>query len=84
VSVNVVEPLGLERTRVRFRSFVGSAELLGRGAGGDLDQVEFEDERVVEAEQRGIRSRLYRRGRYSASCERGVHQFHRLLQESLE
>ena len=83
VSVNIVEPLGLERTRVRFRSFVSRPELLGRGAGGSLDEVEFEDETVVESEQRGIRSRLYRRGRYSPKRERGVHQFHRLLQAAL-
>ena len=52
---------------------------LGRGAGGALDRVETEDEAVVEAVQRGVRSRLYRGGRYSPSHERGVHHFHRLL-----
>jgi len=29
--------------------------------------------------QRGVRSRIYRRGRYSPTREQGVHHFHRLL-----
>jgi choline monooxygenase len=33
--------------------------------------------------QRGVRSRLYDRGRYSPGKEQGVHQFHRLLVEFL-
>jgi choline monooxygenase len=79
LSVNVVQPLDLDSTRVLFRSYVWRPELLGRGAGGALDRVELEDEAVVEAVQRGIRSRLYRQGRFSPARERGVHQFHRLL-----
>ena len=38
-----------------------------------------DDEAVVEAVQRGIRSRLYVRGRYSPTREQGVHHFHRLF-----
>jgi choline monooxygenase len=30
--------------------------------------------------QRGVRSRLYHRGRYSPKRETGVHHFHRLLE----
>jgi len=33
----------------------------------------------VSAVQKGVRSRLYRGGRYSPAQERGVHHFHRLL-----
>ena len=83
VSVNVVHPLGPERTRVDFLSFVHDASLLGEGAGGDLDRVEQEDEAVVEAVQRGVRSRLYRGGRYSPRREGGVFHFHRLLAEAM-
>ena len=79
LSVNVVQPLALDRTRVSFLTYVWDAEALGRGAGADLDRVEREDEAVVESVQRGVRSRLYRRGRYSPTHERGVHHFHRLL-----
>lgn len=81
LSVNVVQPRGIARTRVIFRSYVWDAAKLGDGAGNDLDQVEMEDEEVVQQVQRGVQSRFYDRGRYSPSKERGVHQFHRLLCE---
>ncbi|MGN6525636.1 MAG: aromatic ring-hydroxylating oxygenase subunit alpha [Burkholderiaceae bacterium] len=83
LSVNVVEPRGIDRTRVLFRSYVRDPARLGDGAGADLDQVELEDEAVVQQVQRGVRSRLYDRGRYSPTKEQGVHQFHRLLVEFL-
>ena len=82
-SVNVVRPTGPHRTRVTFLSYVGDPSLRGRGAGGDLAGVEEEDERVVESVQRGVRSRLYDRGRYSPSEEAGVHRFHRLLAQAV-
>ena len=83
LSVNLVQPAGIGHTRVAFRSYVGDAATLGQGAGGALDRVEAEDEVIVQAVQRGVRSRLYRGGRYSPTRERGVHHFHRLLAEFL-
>ena len=83
LSVNLVCPLAPARTRVIFRSYVRDASLLGAGAGGALDPVEMEDEAVVLTVQRGIRARLYERGRYAPEHERGVHQFHRLVAEAL-
>jgi choline monooxygenase len=83
LSVNVVEPLAPGRTRVQFRSFVADASLLGQGAGGALDPVELEDEAAVVSVQRGIRSRLYDKGRYSPQHERGTHHFHRLVAQCL-
>ncbi len=79
LSVNVVQPLSPTRTRVLFRSFVADASKLGQGAGGALGPVEMEDEAVVLGVQRGMRSRLYSRGRYSVLHERGTHHFHRLV-----
>ncbi|HKU87068.1 MAG TPA: aromatic ring-hydroxylating dioxygenase subunit alpha [Casimicrobiaceae bacterium] len=79
LSVNLVQPEGLDRTRVSFRSYVRDAALLDHGAGSNLDRVEAEDEAIVQAVQKGVRSRFYRRGRYSPKRERGVHHFHRLL-----
>ncbi len=84
LSVNVVQPLGLSRTRVLFRSFVADPSKLGQGAGGALDPVELEDEAVVLSVQRGIRSRLYSTGRYSPQHEQGTHHFHRLLAQALQ
>jgi choline monooxygenase len=83
LSVNIVRPLGVERTRVSFISYIWDEGKLDAGAGAGLDRVEREDEAVVEAVQRGVRSRLYDRGRYSPTREQGVHHFHRLLSEAL-
>ena len=81
LSLNLVMPEAIDRTRVAFRSFVWDADDARRGAGRALDRVEMEDEAIVQAVQRGVRSRLYRGGRYSPTRERGVHHFHRLLCE---
>ncbi|MGE5234036.1 MAG: aromatic ring-hydroxylating oxygenase subunit alpha [Acidobacteriota bacterium] len=83
VSVNVVQPLAVERTKVSFLTYVWDPSRLDRGAGSSLDRVEREDEAVVESVARGVRSRLYQRGRYSPSREQGVHHFHRLLAQAL-
>jgi choline monooxygenase len=79
VSVNVVTPLGPDRTRVAFRSWVHDTARRGAGAGGDLHRVEMEDEEIVESVQQGVQARLYDRGRYSPRRETGTHHFHQLL-----
>jgi choline monooxygenase len=83
LSLNRVVPEAIDRTRIEFRSYVWDEAKLGQGAGGALHQVELEDETIVEAVQRGVRSSFYRRGRYSPTRERGTHHFHRLLGEFL-
>jgi choline monooxygenase len=84
VSLNVVLPLGPTRTRVIFRSYVSDESKLDEGAGSALHRVEMEDEEIVESAQRGVRSRLYDRGRYSPRREQGPHHFHRLLSHALD
>ena len=81
LSVNLVKPLQPDLTQVSYLTFVADESKLGRGAGGDLARVEFEDQAVVEAVQKGIRSRFYDRGRYSPGREQGTHHFHRLIAE---
>lgn len=83
LSVNIVKPLAVDRTRVSFLSFVWDETKLDSGAGAALDRVEREDEEIVEAVQRGVRSRLYNTGRYSPTREQGVHHFHRLMAAAL-
>lgn len=79
LSLNVVEPRGSEACRVRFLAFVAEPDRLEGGAGADLVTVELEDEAVVERVARGLRARLYTRGRYAPEHEVAVHHFHRLL-----
>ena len=79
VSVNVVYPLGPERTKVSFLSYVWDKDRQSSGVGADLHRVEMEDEEVVESVQRGVRSRLYDRGRYSPRREVGTPHFHKLF-----
>jgi choline monooxygenase len=83
LSINVVRPQSVDRTRVSFLAYVGDRSKLEHGAGAGLDRVEHEDEAVVESVQRGLRSSLYTRGRYSPKHERAVHHFHRMLVERL-
>lgn len=84
ISVNAIQPLAVDRTRIRYLTYVWDESQLDRGAGAGLDRVEREDESVVESVQRGVRSKLYDRGRYSPSRETGVHHFHRLLVGSMQ
>ena len=81
LSVNLVIPEAVDRTRIVYHGFVGDASMLGQGAGGDLDKVEAEDQFVVESCQKGVSSQAYERGRYSPTKEKGVHHFHRILTE---
>ncbi|MEO1338228.1 MAG: SRPBCC family protein, partial [Myxococcota bacterium] len=79
LSLNIVEPLGRDRTRVVFESFVGDSSLRSQGAGSALDEVEREDEAVVASVHRGMQSHLFRPGRLSSPHEACVEQFRRLL-----
>lgn len=81
LSLNVVHPLKVNLTKIEYFTFVWKKELMGNGAGGNPNQVEMEDEEIVLQVQKGIQSRVYERGRYSVTQEKGVHQFHRFLSE---
>lgn len=83
LSVNIVQPVSLAETRIVFLTYVADAEKYDKGAGSGLDIVEFEDEAIVEAVQKGVRSRFYTHGRYSVTREQGTHHFHRLIAEHI-
>jgi choline monooxygenase len=83
VSINLVQPISSVQTKVSFLTYVWKEELFNKGAGSGLDTVEMEDEEVVEAVQKGIRSRFYHQGRYSVTREQGIHHFHQLICDSL-
>lgn len=79
LSLNIVQPTSISSCKVSFLSYVYDESKLGTGAGSGLDTVEHEDEEVVENVQKGIRSRFYEHGRYSATREQGTHHFHSLI-----
>jgi choline monooxygenase len=83
LSINVVKPLGPDRTRVSFLTYVWDQSKWEAGADKMMDRVEREDEAIVEAVNRGVKSRLYTRGRFSPKREQGCHHFHRLLSKYL-
>ena len=83
LSVNIVVPLDSGNSKIIYRGYVKNQDLISKGAGGDLDKVEEEDQYIVESVQRGVRSQSYERGRYSPEKETGVHHFHRLLLKNL-
>jgi choline monooxygenase len=79
LSVNIVKPISPGETKVSFLTYVKDESKYDSGAGSGLDAVEIEDEEVVEAVQKGVRSRFYSHGRYSVTREQGTHHFHRIL-----
>jgi choline monooxygenase len=83
LSMNLIQPVSADRTKVSFFTYIWKEDLFNRGAGSGLDTVEMEDEEVVEAVQKGIRSRFYQQGRYSVTREQGIHHFHRLVAGAL-
>lgn len=84
ISVNVLTPLAVDRTRISYYTYVWDETKLGTGAGANTDKVEREDENIIELVQKGVSSRFYDRGRYSPADEKGCHHFHQLICEFLK
>jgi choline monooxygenase len=89
LQLNLVLPLGPERTLTRFEWYVaGPLDAAGEEAFersfAMSDQVQREDIAICEAVQRGLRSDTYVQGRYSVQRENGVHHFHGLVDRFLE
>ena len=89
LSSNVVLPLGPERTLTIFEWFFAEP---GTGPGWESmqqtiafsDEIQQEDIVLCEQVQRGLRSKSYDSGRFSAKRENGVHHFQSLVRESLD
>ncbi|MCA9727344.1 MAG: aromatic ring-hydroxylating dioxygenase subunit alpha [Candidatus Eisenbacteria bacterium] len=84
LQINRVLPLASDRTEVHFDYLyedTGSPKAEARIA-ADIDysdRVQQEDVEICELVQRGLSSRAYQRGRFSAKRESGVHHFQNLL-----
>ncbi|WP_299763824.1 aromatic ring-hydroxylating dioxygenase subunit alpha [uncultured Dokdonia sp.] len=83
LSVNIVKPINIHKTKVSFITYVYDETKLHTGAGALLDKVEREDEFVVEGVHKGLQSKFYKAGRFSPTREKGVHHFHSLLAKYL-
>jgi choline monooxygenase len=88
MSTNVILPLGPDRSLTIFEWFFAQP---GTGGGWESmqqtisfsDQIQQEDIVLCEQVQRGLRSRSYDTGRFSALRENGVHHFQSLVREFL-
>lgn len=78
LSLNIVEPIAVDKCRVRFLTYCYKGKEAEFEATG-IDETELEDESVVESVQKGMQSPLYDKGRYSPSMEKCVHHFHQLI-----
>jgi phenylpropionate dioxygenase-like ring-hydroxylating dioxygenase large terminal subunit len=88
MSSNVILPLGADRTLTIFEWFFAEP---GSGPGWESmqqtiafsDEIQQEDIVICEQVQRGLRSRSYEAGRFSARRENGVYHFQNLVREFL-
>ncbi len=88
LSSNVILPLGVDRTLTIFEWFFAEP---GTGPGWESmqqtiafsDEIQQEDILICEQVQRGLRSRSYDTGRFSAARENGVYHFQNLVREFL-
>ena len=81
VSLNIVEPVNLNKTKIQFLTFVNKNEPTPDLSG--IHQTELEDELIVEAVHRGMQSSFYNKGRYSPVHETAVHHFHNMIKERI-
>ena len=87
VSVNMIVPLDPERTLAIFEWYLPEKDLGSPAAQASVsfsDEIQREDIAICEAVQQNLHSRSYQRGRFSATQEKGVHAFHRMVAESMK
>ena len=88
LSSNVILPVDVDRTLTIFEWFFAEP---GTGPGWESmqqtiafsDEIQQEDIAICEQVQRGLRSRSYDTGRFSAKRENGVYHFQNLVREFL-
>jgi choline monooxygenase len=86
VSLNIILPLGPERTLAIFEWYLPEKDLgseAARKALGFSDEIQVEDVRICEIVQKNLHSRSYHSGRYSVKQEKGVYAFHQMYRELL-
>jgi choline monooxygenase len=84
ISLNIIQPLGPERTLAIFEWYLPEKELGSEAARKALafsEEIQVEDTRICEIVQKNLHSRSYHSGRYSVKQEKGVHAFHQMYRE---
>jgi len=84
ISLNIIQPLGPERTLAIFEWYLPEKELGSEAARKALafsEEIQVEDARICEIVQKNLHSRSYHSGRYSVKQEKGVHAFHQMYRE---
>jgi len=87
-SINIILPLGPDKTLTIFEWYFQQP---GTGEGWDSmqtiiafsDQIQQEDIEICVNVQKGLKSKAYNKGRFSALRENGVHHFQSLIHEFL-
>jgi choline monooxygenase len=81
VSLNIILPLGPERTLAIFEWYLPEQDLESEAAQKAYefsDEIQIEDVHICEIVQKNLHSRSYHSGRYSVTQEKGVHAFHQM------
>ncbi|HML16886.1 MAG TPA: SRPBCC family protein [Bryobacteraceae bacterium] len=83
LSANIIVPVSADKTLTIFEWFAYPGAAVKPETIAFSDEIQQEDIRICEAVQKGLHSRTYHAGRFSAKRENGVHHFHLLLDEAL-
>jgi choline monooxygenase len=83
ISINIVVPLAVDKSCIRFLTYIYDRSRMGSSSPEQIKQTEFEDHAIVQQVQKGMKSRIYKRGRYAPSWDTNVHHFHSLLSQAL-
>ena len=86
VSLNIILPLGPERTLAVFEWYLPEENLESEAAqkARDFsDEIQVEDVAICEIVQTNLHSRSYQRGRYSVKQEKGLYAFHQMYRERM-
>ena len=78
LSINIVKPISVNKTKVSFIPYVYDSNKLDSGAGSILDKVEKEDDLLCKMSKEEC-TNYYDTGRFSPTREKGVHHFHLLV-----
>lgn len=84
VSLNIILPLGPERTLAIFEWYLPEKDLGSEAARKALafsDEIQVEDAGICEIVQKNLHSSSYHSGRYSVKQETGLHAFHQMYRE---